>query len=213
MVVTLRQSRPRKDGRQRREQVLDEAQRLIGEKGYHGFGLQELASRCGLTKAGLLHHFGTKDQLLIALLRDRDARNAEAVLTRQSSTPSGMQTVDHQRLAFIEALKTIVERSVQQPELVRLQTILRVEAINPGHPAHAYFEAREAGKLDIVAQGVRAFTASPRSTARQIIAVITGLEEQWLREGCGMDLMAEFAQVVTTLLPAGQIAAPDEFGV
>jgi AcrR family transcriptional regulator len=56
----------------------DQAIRIIGQRGYAGFGIQELAQRCQLTNAGLLYHFGSKDRLLIALLEDRDRRDAVA---------------------------------------------------------------------------------------------------------------------------------------
>jgi len=52
----------------RREQILDETIRILGEQGYHGFTIQELAKRCGLSNAGLLYYFGSKDLLLIAVL-------------------------------------------------------------------------------------------------------------------------------------------------
>ena len=72
----------RTDAAVRRAQILDETMRIIGERGYHGFGIQELAKRCDLTKPGVLHHFGSKDQLLIALLNDRDAKHEKELSAR-----------------------------------------------------------------------------------------------------------------------------------
>lgn len=63
----------RKDDR--RLAILDEAIQIIGEQGYRGSSINDLAKRCGLTTAGLLHHFGSKDGLLIALLEERDRRD------------------------------------------------------------------------------------------------------------------------------------------
>ncbi|MFF4763190.1 hypothetical protein [Streptomyces sp. NPDC001292] len=50
----------------------------------------------------------------------------------------------------------------------------------------------------------RAFTGQveePRSTARQLLAVMGGLEEQWLREPGGVDLVAEWDRAVARLVP------------
>src|ERR1700740_714871 len=66
----------------RRAQILDEATRLIGQRGYYGLGIRELSLRCQLTDAGLLHYFGSKEKLLTALLEDRDRRDAEIVAMR-----------------------------------------------------------------------------------------------------------------------------------
>src|ERR1700741_3608955 len=62
--------RRRMDPELRRQQILDEAIRLIGQLGYQGFTVQELALRCSLTKGGLLHYFGSKEQLLVAILEE-----------------------------------------------------------------------------------------------------------------------------------------------
>ena len=52
---------PRK--RVTKEDVLREATRLFSEKGYDGLTMGELATRVGLRKASLFHHFPTKDAL------------------------------------------------------------------------------------------------------------------------------------------------------
>ena len=65
--------RVREDPKVRRSQIVDEAIRIIGEYGYYGFTVQALAERCQLSNAGLLHYFGNKDDLLLALLDEPDA--------------------------------------------------------------------------------------------------------------------------------------------
>lgn len=187
---------------ERRRQILDEAQSLIGERGYHGFGLQELASRCGLTKAGLLHHFGSKEQLLIALLRARDAENeAEVVALLEQVDDAACNPVDMRRRLML-ALRTIVARNATLPELMRLQIALRAEAINPDHPAHAYFLARETAKRQVIAERVHPFCSEAQAVARRVLGIITGLEEQWLRESGNFDLQAECVRALELLVPA-----------
>src|ERR1700741_5612700 len=79
MMVSQARKRVRAKPENRRAQILDEAIRLIGERGYNRFTIQELAQRCQLSNPGLLHYFGSKEDLLVALLEDRDRRAAEVV--------------------------------------------------------------------------------------------------------------------------------------
>ena len=69
MIDTQSQVRP--ETTPRRARILDETLRIVSERGYHGFGIQELAERCGLTKPGLLHHFGSRGELLLAISMTR----------------------------------------------------------------------------------------------------------------------------------------------
>jgi AcrR family transcriptional regulator len=194
-------SRIRFDAEVRRAQIIDEATRIIGQRGYHGFSIQELAQRCGLTNAGLLHYFASKDQLLIEVLRDRDTRDAEAV-TSVVGLVHGGPHVDLPLDTLRNLFHAIVERNCTQPEIVRLYTVLKSEALDPSHPAHDYFLRREAASLDAFTQMVAPHVPQPRSAARLILAVIDGLEQQWLREGQAFDLVAEWDRAAAALLPA-----------
>ncbi len=50
-----------------RNQLLDVAARLCVERGLHALTLDAVAKEAGVSKGGLLHHFGSKDALLKAL--------------------------------------------------------------------------------------------------------------------------------------------------
>ncbi|HZI09160.1 MAG TPA: TetR/AcrR family transcriptional regulator [Myxococcus sp.] len=58
---------PDESGRYRA--ILETAARLICERGYEGTSMQEIASACRLTKAGLYHHIQNKEQLLFAIMK------------------------------------------------------------------------------------------------------------------------------------------------
>ena len=45
---------------------------MIAERGYRGATLAAVADRVGLTQQGLMHHFPTKEALLVAVLAARD---------------------------------------------------------------------------------------------------------------------------------------------
>jgi len=57
-----------KEGKARRDTILDEATRLFAERGYEGASMADLAERVGLRKASLFHHFASKDELRAAVL-------------------------------------------------------------------------------------------------------------------------------------------------
>src|SRR5262245_32077515 len=98
---------PQKVGAARRAQILDVAITLIGKCGYYGVGLQELAHHCGLTKPGLLHHFGSKDQLLLALLEDRDKQNETAVNAMLGPAAGSSHDPYQAREQLLEAFRLI----------------------------------------------------------------------------------------------------------
>ncbi len=138
--------------------------------------MREIADRVGLSQAGLLHHFGSKEELLAAVLDHRDV----------------LDTQLHLRLAagdrYLDALRGIAEHNARVPGLIQLFVTLSAEATDPEHPAHDYFVHRYARvRADITAQ-FRASQAAGRFrpdldaaiAATLVIAVMDGLQVQWL---------------------------------
>ena len=198
--MTEARTQARIDATGRRERILEETLRIVSRRGYYGFGIQELAERCGLTKAGLLHHFGSKDQLLVSLLNEVDGKDeaeVAALFADELRTASDPSTV---RAMFRRALRIVAERASARPELMRLRAVLRAEALDAQHPAHAYFAERHRAKLDRLARGASLFSDRPQSIARQVLAMLSGLEEQWLRDEDGFDLLHEWDLFVERLL-------------
>jgi AcrR family transcriptional regulator len=184
----------------RRRLILDHATSIISERGYNGFALQELALRCGLTKPGLLHHFPSKEDLLIAVLRDRDRRDEIAVVAATWDTARAAD-IDHPSMLQVrDALHVIVARNSTQVELVRLYAILRGEALNPQHPAFDYFNQRETAVRTLFSHMIAPHVADPAAVGRQLMALMLGLEMQWLRDGQGFELVAEWDHAVASLL-------------
>jgi AcrR family transcriptional regulator len=59
-------------GEDRKQRILDVAQRLLTRNGWRSTTLAQIAGEAGVTPAGLLHHFESKEQLLHAVLDARD---------------------------------------------------------------------------------------------------------------------------------------------
>lgn len=194
--VAVMPGRVRMQRDDRRAAVLDAATAIIGEQGFRGFSINELARRCGLTTAGLLHHFGSKDRLLVALLEERDFRDAEVIRDVLGRSDLEAITVDE----TLAILRAIVARNAGQPQLVRLNALLCVEALTRDHPAQAYFSRKTSEATSLFAEILGPHVADPAATARQAVALMSGLEVQWLREDCGFDLVAEWDKAVAKLL-------------
>jgi len=74
-----------------RERILQEATRLMAERGYEGTSLAQVADAVGIKKPSVLYHFKTKDDLRKAVLEALLSRWAE-VLPRllMASTKTGL---------------------------------------------------------------------------------------------------------------------------
>ncbi len=190
----------------RREQILEQAICLIGHQGYNGVTVQELARQCGLTNGGLLHYFGSKEQLLIAILEERDRREAAIIVADLDFGQQPPDRIECSRETILQVFRAIVARSVAQPELLRFLTVLQSEALNRKHPAHDYFQRREAMVLDEFAFLVTGHAEAPRKMARRILALIMGLEQQWLRADQGFDLVEACDEAIALILPSAQAA-------
>ncbi len=184
-------------GRIRREDILAAAVAVYGEAGYHGSSLREVAKRAGITHAGLLYYFPTKEALLAAVLERRDADDAER---EQLGAPPGLEVLRH----FI----ALAEHNVAHPGIVDLYSRLAAEAVAPDHPAHEYFVrhyrlARDAAceSFQVLADGgqLRAGVA-PTVAALTFIALMDGLQVQWLTTPADVDLVGSLRAYLDAVL-------------
>lgn len=58
----------------KREQLIQAATRLFAEQGYRATGIDQISEVAGVTKKTLYHHFRSKDELVLACLRDYEGR-------------------------------------------------------------------------------------------------------------------------------------------
>jgi AcrR family transcriptional regulator len=200
-MTTAIRKRVRAKPADRRRQIIDEAVRLIGERGYFGFSTREVAERCRLTDPGLLHYFGSKEKLLIAVLEDRDDQDTRFVLSLARIDPRGDPEPRLTLRQVLDLFRATVVRNSAQPEILRLFVVLRTEAMNESHPAHDYFVAYRATILDGFTRCVAAHVPEPRSTALQLMALMGGLEQEWLRSDRDFDMVEEWDRAVSRLLP------------
>lgn len=128
-MTTNGERQPYAKGVARREEILDHAAEAFGCLGYHAVSMREVAATCGLSQAGLLHHFPNKEALMLALVKRRD-----------SAQTSG-KAVDRAADWREEVLNTL-EQNLGDRTMTQLWATLAAEATDPAHPAHEYFVAR-----------------------------------------------------------------------
>ena len=169
----------------RRQQILDEATRLIARSGFNAVSLADIASECGIRKQTIAHYFPSTNDLLAAVLEQRDRREyASAVLPSELHSPGSLAAY----------LRKVVEHNLEMREMLRLYAVLRTEAINPSHPAHAYFAAREKQAVAALTD-VLEWKSHPEWAARELLSFWNGLEVQWIWDS-SVDFLAiweEFA--------------------
>ena len=105
--------------------ILEVAERLLARNGWRNTSLAQIAREAGVSPAGLLHHYESKEQLLNAVLDARD----------DDDDQHADRTGD-----LVTEICKVAERFDRAPELVGTFTVLLVENINPEAPA-----ARPAG--------------------------------------------------------------------
>jgi AcrR family transcriptional regulator len=160
-------------GEDRRQRILAAAQRLMTRNGSKGTSLGQIAREAGVSPAGLLHHFESKDQLLHAVL---DARDADDLAAADFS------------LSPVEQLERVVERYRRSPELIGTFAVLLTENLNLDAPLHDRFLGRYRASVEIIASGIQRgqragqyrLDLDPAVKATEIVAFLTGMETSWL---------------------------------
>jgi AcrR family transcriptional regulator len=100
--------RRRLRGDRTRRAILSHAARLASAEGLEAVSLQRLASDLGISKSGLFAHFGSKEELQLAVVDDAARTFSEEVLRPGLAPPRGVARV----LALCEAFLSYVERRV-----------------------------------------------------------------------------------------------------
>lgn len=181
----------------RRVEILTAAVEVFSSAGFHKGSLRDVAERAGLSQAGVLHHFPSKPHLIQAVLTWRDEQSQGRFT---DDVPAG--------LARIRELVFLVEDNARTPELVELYTLLAAEATSADHPVHDYFVRRYRWLVDSISDEFEAVAAAgelrsgidPTTAARSLVALMDGLQIQWLMDRSSVDMAAEVRRYVQSLL-------------
>jgi AcrR family transcriptional regulator len=169
-----------------REQVVGVAMDAFAAHGYRGASLDMIAARIGVTRQTVLHYFPSKVKLLLAVLELREQQDAERFI----------ELAGRHGWSFTELFPAIIRHYTEHPELTRLYTVLAAEAVDPEHPAHAWFVERYRRIRNQMAAGIAAQQAagqlskaiSPEPQAAALLALLEGLQLQALLEPGAVDV-------------------------
>lgn len=180
-----------------RAAILDAALGVFAESGYRAGSLREIAQRVGMSEAGLLHHFKSKSELLMAVLDRRDEHAFE--ITRFNEVDG---------IERLRGLVHLASYNASEPGVVELYCTLSAEATSPAHPAHDYFLRRyewtrrevTASFEAVAADGRLSGAITPRAAAIATISLMDGLQVQWLLDRSVVDMAEELARYFRSIV-------------
>jgi AcrR family transcriptional regulator len=100
---------------QRLREILEQAARLIRQRGYEATSMQEIASACGMTKAGLYHHVTTKESLLVAIMSYGMDLFEERVLARVTHIADPLERL---RATMARNIELVTEDSAKEVTII-----------------------------------------------------------------------------------------------
>ena len=197
MAQTRRARGPYAKSRGRREEIVGAAVEVFSAAGYHKGSLREVADKVGLSQAGLLHHFPSKARLLQAVLDWRDDASGALIGT---PLPEGLD--------LLRGLVLLAAHNAETHELVELHVVLSAEGASADHPLHAYFVDRYAVLFTLVLRALEQAEARGQlrpdvdhhGAARTLIALMDGLQVQWLLQRENVDMPADLRGYLQTLV-------------
>lgn len=174
-------------GAAKRAEILAVALDVVAEKGCRKASVREIATRVGLTQPGLMHYFGTREELLTEVLRARDERDRAQYFDPDRGFQSFLDVITH---------------NASVPGLVQLYVEYSAEATIGDHPARAFFEERFIWVRRLVVETIEHEQAAERMgpdldapfAADLIVAAADGLQVQWLLDR-SIDMAARLSRL------------------
>jgi len=199
--------RPRAGSEDKRARILNEAVVLFGEHGYAGTSLADIANAADISKAGLLHHYSSKDELFAKVLERRDREDALSILVESPASGEDIVDVPVDAVGNMDTLEVaaapdidvdpwsllhryieLLERNVARRDLTAIYTATAVSVLDAAHPAHRWMANHLNGAVERFEASFEAGKAAglvdpqmpSRLVARSLVALTDGLQLQWL---------------------------------
>lgn len=181
------------------ERVRDAALELFAERGYHGTGIRQLAERAGLSSASLYHYMGTKEDLLVAIMRESLERlvgEAMTLIAEQSAPPQQVAALVRMHVrAHAERPR---ETRVVDGEVGALEAGTREEIIG----LRDRYEQIWQGVIDAGIDAGEFHVGSPSVARRALLEMCSGVA-RWYDDGGALSLDAladQYAEMGLRLL-------------
>lgn len=185
---------PKKSTHIRREEIVQAALQVIGEKGVHALTITEIAGRAGMSDANIYRHFKGKQEILEALgdfIGETVMGKAAGIAAENGSALEKLSIIFRSHIALIAA----------HPGLPRF--IFSEEVHLENRELAAAMAGRMAGYIDtlsnLIAMGISAGEfqpdISPRETALTLLGMIPFTALRWSITQGAFGLEAEAARL------------------
>lgn len=166
-----------------KQRIVDAALTVFAESGYRATTMKEIAARAEISQRGLVHHFPSKEDLLLEVL----ARYEEESATLMAEDSGHRQ---------IDGLLAVARHNLERSAILELQNLLSAEGTAADHPAHERFRRRYDDLRWVLADAFT--TIAERGGVRDDIpadmlatmytALLDGLQLQWLYNRDAVDV-------------------------
>ncbi|SEJ67036.1 TetR/AcrR family transcriptional regulator [Demequina mangrovi] len=165
--------------------ILTAALEEIRAHGYREGSLDRIAAAAGTSKDALRARYPDERVLLLETLQLRDDRCVDALSEGPDDGRALLQT-------FIDAARY----GTETPGAVELFATLTTAAAAPSHPGHEYLRARYSWLRGLLVDALRELeeegelrrSADPQEVATQALALLDGLQVQWLLDHDQVDV-------------------------
>lgn len=165
-------------GLARREAILDAAVDLLGDVGYHGMSLRDVARNVGISHPGVIYHFPSKEILLMSVV-DRYEKKMGFDFQKLAELDA---------MALLDALLEVLSNTATNETIIEVECMLLVEAASEFHPAHDHYVERNRkfhslltrAWSDLQADGLAQRTSRPQDIAVIQMSLFDGIMSQWL---------------------------------
>lgn len=113
----------------KKQEILSNALKLFGEKGYSRATMDDISKEIGLSKASLYQYFTSKEEMLLSVVKNSEMHSLISNLPVTNSKKQGVNSIEeigfeflnmYNQPAKINLLKTIICESSNFPELGQL---------------------------------------------------------------------------------------------
>ncbi|WP_426592652.1 TetR/AcrR family transcriptional regulator [Cellulomonas sp. McL0617] len=179
-----------------RRRIVDAALSAFAETGYRSTTMKEIAQRAEISERGLVHHFPTKEDLLLEVL----------ALYEEESAQYMPPDAEHGQ---IDGLLAVARHNLERSEMLELQNLLAAEGTSRAHPAHDRFVRRYHGLRIVLTQAFESMEAdsaspsgvAPERLAAMYIGLLDGLQTQWLYDREAVDVEGSLKDFLTMVYP------------
>ena len=162
-------ARPISTTSEARQRILSTADRLFYEHGFRAVGIDRVIAEAGVAKMTLYSHFPSKDDLILAVLQERDRKEFEffrnAIARHSKSTSDALS-------AFFDGLSEFLHSPTFRGCVFQN---IAIELADPNHPASEYVRQHKQRFAEFMTEQITAsFGAAGTSQAPAIALLVEG---------------------------------------